>query len=249
MTGGKVHFDEMDTKLDFSFFGKSKKIKVAKDVTTIIDGLGNSNDIKDREKQIRFEISNTKSSYDKKRLEERLAKLSYGIALIKVGASTEAEMKEKKLRLEDALNAAKAAAKGGILPGGGVALIRAVKSLEDIKFENEDEELGFEIVKKASFAPAITIANNAGKNGEHVVEKILETRGSWGYNALLDKFSDLLKDGVIDPLLVTKTALKNGASIASMLLSVDAMITDKEEEKKESNFYPQNGYPDDGLDY
>ncbi|MFA6119475.1 MAG: chaperonin GroEL [Parachlamydiales bacterium] len=246
LTGATVVCDELNNSsvLDIRYFGKAKKIKVAKDASTIIEGSGEASKIKEREKQIRFEISKSKSDYDIEKLQERLAHLAGGIAVIKVGASTESEMKEKKQRVEDALHAAKAAAIEGIVPGGGVALLRCISCLDDLKYDNEEEKIGIQIIKNACYAPAITIANNAGKNGLYIAEKILETKGSWGYNALSDKFSDLIKDGVIDPVLVTKTALKNAASIASLLISVDAIITDKPTAKKEKGFdQSAMGYP------
>lgn len=171
------------------------------------------------------------SSYEKEKLEERLAKLVGGIAVIHVGAATEAEMKEKKERVEDALHATKAAVAEGIVPGGGVALIRAAKALDSVKLEG-DEAIAISILKKAIFAPAIAIANNCGKQGDVIAEKIQENKDGYGYNGLTDTFSDLIKDGVVDPVLVTKSALLHAASVAGLLLTISAMITDKPEQKK-----------------
>ncbi len=236
LSGGEVISEEkgMDIeKFDVSKLGKAKKIKIAKDATTIIEGMGSSSSIKQREKEIRTEIANSTSQYDKEKLEERLAHLVGGVAVIHVGAATESEMKEKKQRVDDALHATKAAAMQGIVPGGGVALLRCALELDNIQVEQKEEKIGIQIVKKACFAPAITIANNSGKNGEVIAEKIIEKKGAWGYNAISQQFADLIKDGVIDPVLVTKSALMNAASISSLLITAAVIITDKPEPKKQ----------------
>lgn len=238
ITGGEVISEDKGMDLenfDINKLGKAKKVKISKDATTIIDGIGSKNDIEQREKEIRAEIANTTSQYEKEKLEERLAHLIGGVAVIHVGAATEAEMKEKKQRVEDALHATKAAAMKGTVPGGGVALLRCAIELDNLQSDDFDEKLGIQIVKKACFAPAITIANNCGKNGDLIAEKIIEKKGAWGYNAVTDQFADLIKDGVIDPVLVTKNALINAASVSSLLLTIDAMITDKPEPKKKQN--------------
>jgi chaperonin GroEL len=214
--------------------GSAKIVKISKDTTTIVDGAGNSKDVQKRVTQIKFEIENSTSDYDREKLEERLAKLSGGVAVVNVGAMTEAEANEKKSRIEDALHATRAAVAQGIVPGGGVALIRACKALDALKLKG-DEAIGVEIVRKAAYAPAAAIATNCGKNGEWVAEKIAEKEGSFGYNGLTDKFSDLIKDGVIDPVLVTKSALTHAASISGMLITIAAIVTDKPEPKAKNS--------------
>ncbi|EKE21317.1 MAG: hypothetical protein ACD_7C00286G0003 [uncultured bacterium] len=196
---------------------------------------------------IKAEIANSISDFDKEKLEERLAHFVGGVAVINVGAASESEMKEKKQRVEDALNATKAAVLQGIVPGGGVALLRCALELDNMEIQNEEEKIGFQIVQKACFAPAITIASNNGKNGEVIVEKIIEKKGAWGYNAMTDQFSDLIKDGVIDPVFVTKTALINAGSISSLLITVDAMITEKNEPKKQNTMPAMGDYPMGGM--
>ncbi|MCC6127886.1 MAG: chaperonin GroEL, partial [Chlamydiae bacterium] len=213
--------------------GSAKKVKIGKEETTIIDGKGNPKAVQDRTLAIKAEVKQATSDYDREKLEERLAKLVGGVAVVNVGAVTESEANEKKARIEDALHATRAAVSEGIVPGGGVALIRASKAIGSLKLQG-DETLGAEIVRKACFAPATAIANNCGKMGQLIAEKIAEKEGSWGYNGLTDQFSDLVKDGVIDPVLVTKSSLQFAASIASMLLTIDVMITDKPEPKKAS---------------
>ena len=235
LTSGEVISQETGLELknfDENMLGAAKKIKVSKEATTIIDGSADIKKVKQREAQIRTQIRETTSEYDKEKLENRLAHLIAGVAVIHLGAATEAELKEKKQRMEDALHATKAASYKGIVPGGGVALIRCISALEQMDVKDIDEKIGFEIVKKALLSPSIAIANNAGVNGEIIAEKIKEKKGSWGYNALTNKFSDLMQDGVIDPLLVTISSLQNAASIATLLFSVAAMITDKPEKKK-----------------
>lgn len=247
LTGGEVISEDKGMDLESfneDILGKAKKIKISKEATTIIDGMGDSSDIKKREKEIRIEITNSTSQYDKEKLEERLAHLIGGVAVIHVGAATEAELKEKKQRVDDALHATKAASQMGVVPGGGVALLRCALELDNLEVENYEEKLGIQIVKKACFAPSITIANNAGKNGDLIAEKIIEKKGSWGYNAVTDQFADLVKDGVIDPVLVTKSALMNAASVSSLLITIAAMITDKPEQKKQQ-YSPMDPSMDD----
>jgi len=235
LTGGTVVTEELGMSLEdvgSEVLGHAKKIKASKEEATIIDGAGDPNIIQQRIAQLKKEIENTSSNYDREKLEERLAKLAGGVAVINVGAATETEMKEKKARVEDALHATRAAVAEGIVPGGGVALLRAVKALDKLKLEGE-EAVGAKIIREAAFAPAIAIANNCGKQGNLIAEKIFEKEGAWGYNGLTDEFTDLIKAGVIDPVLVTKSALRNAASIAGLLLTTDALITDKPEPKKE----------------
>jgi len=237
LTGAKVVTEDLGMSLenvDLSVLGQAKEIKVSKDNTTIVEGSGDTKAIKERISQIRSEISNSTSDYDKEKLEERLAKLGSGVAVIHIGAATEAEMKEKKDRVDDALHATRAAVAEGIVPGGGVALIRASKVLDSLEASDHDEKVGIEIIKKAAFAPIINIANNCGKSGDVIAEKVLEQEGNIGYNGLLDKFTDLVKDGVVDPVLVTKSALIHAASVSGLLITVAAMITEKPTPKDDS---------------
>ncbi len=234
LTGGRVLSEETGFKLEnatLKDLGRAKKVVIDKDNTTIIDGAGKKEDIEARIKQIRVQIQETTSDYDKEKLQERLAKLAGGVALIKVGAATETELKEKKARVEDALHATRAAVEEGIVPGGGVALIRTLPDLEKLKLEGE-MRLGVEIVKKALIEPAKQIADNAGFDGSVVVEKIKEGKDGFGFNASSEKFEDLMEAGIIDPTKVTRTALQNAASIASLLITTECMITEKPEEKK-----------------
>lgn len=235
LTGATVISEELGMKLEdatLEELGSAKKVTVTKESTTIVDGAGNANAIKERTKQIKGELEKATSSYDKEKLEERLAKFAGGVAVIEIGAATETEMKEKKARIEDALHATRAATAKGIVPGGGVALIRASSSLDSLKGANEDETIGIKIVREAIFAPCTEIANNAGKAGNMVAERVKEGSGGFGYNALTDSFGDLIKEGVIDPVLVTIQALINAASIAGLLITTACMITDKPEPKK-----------------
>lgn len=221
--------------------GKAKKVKISKETTTIVDGGGKAKEIKNRVAQIKTQIGQPNlSDYDREKLEERLAKFAGGVAVINVGAVTETEANEKKDRIEDALHATRAAVAQGIIPGGGVALIRAAKALEKLKLTG-DEAVGVEIIRKACFAPATAIANNCGQMGGHIAEKIAEKEGSYGYNGLTGEFSDLVKEGVIDPVLVTKSALVHAASISGMLITIAAMITDKPEPVKPWSPAPSMG--------
>lgn len=235
LTGAKVVTDELGMNLEevgLEVLGSAKKIVIEKENTTVIDGCGKPKEIQQRILQIKNELHVPAiSSYDKEKLEERLAKLSGGVAVINVGAATEAEANEKKARIEDALHATRAATSQGIVPGGGVALIRASKALEKLSC-TRDEAIGVEIIKKACFAPATAIANNCGKNGSLIAEKVAEKEGNFGYNGLNDTFSDLVKDGVIDPVLVTKSALIHAASVSGLMITIAAIITDKPEPKK-----------------
>jgi chaperonin GroEL len=229
LTGATAVFENLGIKLEnlkITDLGRAKKVLVDKDNTTIIEGAGKSSDIKARIEQIRREIANATSDYDREKLEERLAKLSGGVGKINVGAATESEMKEKKARVEDALHATRAAVEEGILPGGGVALVRAISGLKT-KGLPHDEEVGYGIVLRACRAPLIQIAANAGQDGSVVCEKVLEAQGNVGYNAASDKYEDLVKAGIIDPTKVTRTALQNAASVATLLLTSDALIAEK----------------------
>src|SRR5215470_5602432 len=229
LTGGQAIFEDLGIKLEgigLGELGRAKKIIVDKDNTTIIEGAGKSADIKGRIDQIRREIDNTTSDYDREKLEERLAKLAGGVAKINVGAATESEMKEKKARVEDALHATRAAVEEGILPGGGVALLRATSQVKPEGL-TKDQEVGYNIVVRACRAPLTTIASNAGQDGGIVCERVLEAKGNMGYNAATDAYEDLVKAGVIDPTKVTRTALQNSSSVATLLLTSDALIADK----------------------
>ena len=236
LTGATVISEEVG--LDFEtvgldVLGRAKTVKVTKDETTIVDGEGDAQLIKKRADEIRAAMTNTTSDYDREKLEERLAKFCGGVAVINVGAATETEMKEKKARVEDALHATRAAAQDGIVPGGGVALIRAAKALDSLELP-EDEMIGIDIIRKACYAPATAIADNCGKQGNLVAEKIAEKEGAFGFNGMSDEYCDLIKAGVIDPVLVTKSALKNASSISSLLVTIAAMITDKPAPKGEA---------------
>jgi chaperonin GroEL len=236
LTGATVISEEVGLSLDdfdLNILGRAKRVKIGKDDTTIVDGAGDSKEIQKRVQEIRSEIAKSTSDYDIEKLEERLAKLAGGVAVINVGAPTETELKEKKARVDDALHATRAAVAEGIVPGGGVALLRVLPILDSLNF-NGDEQVGLEIVRKAAFAPATAIANNCGKQGNLIAEKIFERQGAWGYNGLTDEFADLIKEGVVDPVLVTKSALTHAASIAGTLLTIAAMITEKPKPKSKT---------------
>ncbi len=234
LTGGQPVFESLGIKLEslkLTDLGRAKKVIVDKDNTTIIEGSGKSAEIKARIEQIRREISSSTSDYDKEKLEERLAKLAGGVAKINVGAATESEMKEKKARVEDALHATRAAVEEGILPGGGVALLRATAGLKPDGLSH-DTEVGYNIVRRACRAPITMISNNAGQDGSIVCEKVLEGKGNFGYNAATDAYEDLVKAGIIDPTKVTRSALQNAASVAVLLLTSDALIAEKPKDEK-----------------
>ncbi|MBU2530052.1 MAG: chaperonin GroEL, partial [Elusimicrobia bacterium] len=214
--------------------GKAKRVVIDKENSTIVDGAGDKAEIKKRTAQIRKQIEDTTSDYDKEKLEERLAKLSGGVAVIRVGAATETEMKAKKSKVEDAKNATKAGVEEGIIPGGGVALIRAAKVLDKIETINEDEETGVNIVRKAIFAPLRIIAENAGCDGSIVLDKVMNSSPEIGFDADKNEYVDLMKNGIIDPVKVTRTALENAASIAGTLLTTEALVTDIPEKSKDS---------------
>ena len=235
LCGGTPVFEALGLKLEnlpISDLGRAKKVIIDKDNTTLIQGGGKTGAIKARIDQIRREIENSTSDYDREKLEERLAKLSGGVAKVNVGAATESEMKEKKARVEDALHATRAAVEEGILPGGGVALLRAASAVKVAKNMTHDEEVGFNIVIRACRSPLFWIAENAGQDGGIVCEKVLDGEGNFGYNALIDKYEDVVKAGVIDPTKVTRTALVNAASVATLLLTSDALIAEKPKDDK-----------------
>ncbi|MEO8908655.1 MAG: chaperonin GroEL [Gemmatimonadaceae bacterium] len=233
LTGGQVISEEVGFKLENAVvtdLGRAKRIVVDKETTTLIDGQGDEEKIKGKIKEIKAAIDKTTSDYDREKLQERLAKLAGGVAVINVGAPTESEMKEKKARVEDALHATRAAVEEGIVPGGGVALIRAQKALKTLKLAESDEQIGVDIIRKAIEEPMRIIVQNAGGEGSIVVEKIRQSKeNNYGYNALTDEYEDLVAAGVIDPTKVTRTALQNAASIASLLLTTEAIIVEKKE--------------------
>ncbi len=240
LTGGQAIFEDLGIKLEsvgLKELGRAKKVIVEKDNTTIIEGAGKSDAIKGRIEQIRREIENTSSDYDKEKLEERLAKLAGGVAKVNVGAATESEMKEKKARVEDALHATRAAVEEGILPGGGVALLRASKAAKPDGLSH-DQEVGYKIVVRACRAPLTAIAANAGQDGGIVCEKVGEAKGNNGYNAATDVYEDMVKAGVIDPTKVTRTALQNAASVATLLLTSDALIAEAPKKDKKAAAAP-----------
>ena len=234
LTGATAVFENLGMKLEnigLAELGRAKKVIIDKDNTTIIEGGGKTADIKARIEQIRREIENASSDYDREKLEERLAKLAGGVAKINVGAATESEMKEKKARVEDALHATRAAVEEGILPGGGVALLRASSQVKP-KGLSDDESVGYQIVVRASRAPVTMISTNAGQDGSIVCEKVLSGEGNFGYNAGTDKYEDLVKAGVIDPAKVTRTAMQNATSVSTLLLTSDALIAEKPKDVK-----------------
>ncbi len=233
LTGGKLIAEELGMKLEnvtLQDLGRCKRIVIDKDNTTLVDGAGKKADIEGRIKQIRAQIEETTSDYDREKLQERLAKLVGGVAIVRVGAATEVEMKEKKARVEDALHATRAAVEEGIVPGGGVALIRASAVLDKIELEDA-ERFGVKIVKRAIEEPLRWIANNAGHEGSVVLDKVKQGKGAFGFNAFTEEYEDLLKAGIIDPTKVVRTALLNAASIAGLMLTTEAMVAEKPQEK------------------
>jgi chaperonin GroEL len=244
LTGGQVISEELGFKLEnatLADLGRAKRIVVDKDNTTLVDGRGKPDDIKGRIAEIRGAIEKSTSDYDREKLQERLAKLSGGVAVINVGAATETELKEKKARVEDALHATRAAVEEGIVPGGGVALVRAQAALEKVK-GTEDEKIGVEIVRRALEEPIRMIAQNAGAEGSIVVSRVKESKDkNFGYNAANDTYEDLVKAGVIDPTKVTRTALQNAASIAGLLLTTECVVVEKKEDKPAPSAPPGGG--------
>ncbi len=247
LTGGRAITEDLGIKLEnirIEDLGQAKKITIDKDNTTIVEGAGTSQAIEGRVKQLRAQVEDTTSDYDREKLQERLAKIVGGVAVIKVGAATETEMKEKKARVEDAMHATKAAVEEGIVPGGGVALLRGIMALNKLKLEG-DQQIGVNLVKRALEDPMRWIANNAGVEGSIVVQKVLDQKDEeWGFNAQDEKYENLVAAGVIDPAKVVRTALQNASSIASLLLTTEAMVCDIPEEKKDS---PMPGGPGGGM--
>jgi len=247
LTAGTVISEEQGYKLEnatLTYLGKAKKVTIDKDNTTIVEGGGKKEDIKKRINEIKAQIEKTTSDYDREKLQERLAKLSGGVAVLKIGAATEVEMKEKKARVEDALHATRAAVEEGIVPGGGVAYLRAGKKLETLKGANEDQTTGIEIVRKSLEEPIRMIAANAGAEGSVVVNRVKAEKDDFGYNAFSGEYENLIKSGVIDPTKVSRAALENAASVAGLLLTTEATIVEKPEEKKPAPPMPGGGMGD-----
>lgn len=241
LTGGTVISEERGYKLEnatIDFLGQADRVSIDKDNTTVVGGKGDDKDIKARINQIKAQIESTTSDYDREKLQERLAKLAGGVAVLYIGAASEVEMKEKKARVEDALHATRAAVEEGIVPGGGVALLRALKALKGLKGENADQEVGFDIISRAVQAPLRTIAANAGVEGSIVVQKVLDGKDNFGYNARTEVYEDLIKAGVIDPTKVTRSALENAASVAGLLLTTEAVVVEKPEDKSATPAMP-----------
>ena len=252
LTGAKFISEDLGIKLEsveLSDLGKAKTIVVDKENTTIVEGGGKSSDIQGRVNQIRRQIEETTSDYDREKLQERLAKLAGGVAVINVGAATETEMKEKKARVEDALHATRAAVEEGIVPGGGVALIRCLEAIDKVKGSNEDERIGVDIVKRAIEFPTRELANNAGVEGSVVVEEVKKRKGNEGYNVADNTYEDLVKAGVVDPKKVTRTALQNAASIAGLLLTTECLITEIPEKEKKTPMPGGHGGGMGDMDY
>jgi chaperonin GroEL len=247
LTGGSVISEDLGIKLEkvaLGMLGRAKKVTIDKDNTTIVSGAGKKADIEARVKQIRSQIDETTSDYDREKLQERLAKLAGGVAVIKVGGATEVEVKERKDRVDDALHATRAAVEEGIVPGGGVALLRALKSLESLNVENEDQKIGINIIRRAVQAPARQIAQNAGEDGSVIVGKILENGSyNWGYDAQSGTYGDLVGKGIIDPAKVVRTALQDAASVASLLITTEAMVAEKPKKATAAPAMPA------GMDY
>jgi chaperonin GroEL len=242
LTEGKMIAEELGIKLEnvtLKDLGRAKRVIVDKDNTTVVEGAGKKSGIEGRITQIRAQIEETTSDYDREKLQERLAKLAGGVAVVKVGAATEVEMKEKKARVEDALHATRAAVEEGIVPGGGVALIRASAGLGNLRV-SEDEKVGVRIIQKALEEPLRWIASNAGADGAVVLDKVKSGKGAFGFNAAAEEYEDLVKAGIVDPTKVVRTALQNAASVAGLLITTEAMIADKPEKKKDAPAMPHD---------
>jgi chaperonin GroEL len=250
LTGGRLISEDLGIKLEnikLEDLGKAKRVTIDKENTTIVEGEGKKNDIQGRVAQIRRQIEETTSDYDREKLQERLAKLAGGVAVINVGAATETEMKEKKARVEDALHATRAAVEEGIVPGGGVALLRAQKALDNVKDLDGDEKVGIAIVRRAVEEPTRQLADNAGREGALVVEEVKKRKGNEGYDVATGEYTDLVKAGIVDPTKVTRSALQNAASIAGLLLTTEALVTEIPEKEKTPPMPPGGGMG--GMDY
>src|SRR5205823_6107790 len=235
LTGGKVISEDLGIKLEnvkLEDLGSARRVTLDKETTTIIDGGGDTKDLQARVKTLKAQIEDTSSDYDREKLQERLAKLVGGVAIIRVGAATETEMKEKKARVEDALHATRAAVEEGIVQGGGVALIRAQKALENLRGLEADEKVGVAIVRRAVEEPTRQLADNAGAEGALIVEEVKKRKGNEGYDVSTGEYTDLVKAGIVDPTKVTRTALQNAASIAGLLLTTEALVTEIPEKEK-----------------
>jgi chaperonin GroEL len=249
LTGGQMISEEMGVKLEsisLKDLGKAKRITIDKDNTTIVEGAGESKAIEGRVKQIRAQIEETTSDYDREKLQERLAKLVGGVAVINVGAATESEMKEKKARVEDALNATRSAVEEGIVPGGGVAYLRTRPALDKLKL-SEEQQFGVNILKKALEEPIRWIAQNAGHDGSIVIEKVKNEKGNYGFDAQEEEYTDMVKAGIIDPTKVVRTALQNASSVAALLLTTEAMVAEKPKEKEKYPPMPPGGGGMEGM--
>ena len=253
LTGGKLIAEDLGIKLEaitMEDLGRAKRVTINKDNSTIVEGNGTKKGIEARVKQIRAQVEETTSDYDREKLQERLAKIVGGVAVINVGAATETEMKEKKARVEDALHATRAAVEEGIVPGGGVALVRSLKALEGLKFDSEEQQLGLELVRKAIVEPLRWIAINAGFDGSIVIEKVKEGKDAFGFNALTEVYEDMIKAGVIDPKKVVRCALQNAASVASLLITTECMIAEKPKKDSGMPAMPPGGMGGmGGMDY
>jgi chaperonin GroEL len=245
LTGGTFISEDMGVKLenvDLSMLGRAKKVKIDKESTTIVEGAGSQDAVKGRIAQIKRQIEETESDYDREKLQERLAKLAGGVAVIKVGAATETELKEKKHRVEDALSATRAAVEEGIVPGGGVALVNAIKALDNVKVDNDDEAAGVRIVRRAMEEPLRQIAANAGLEGSVVVERVKNEKPGIGFDAVTEQYVDMVKAGIVDPAKVVRSALQNAASIAGMLLTTEALVAEIPEKEKHGPHMPDMDY-------
>jgi chaperonin GroEL len=256
LTGGKCISEDLGIKLEniqLQDLGRAKRVTIDKDNTTIVEGNGSSSAIQARVSQIRKQIEDSTSDYDKEKLQERLAKLAGGVAVINVGAATETEMKEKKARVEDALHATRAAVEEGIVIGGGSALLRCIPKLEELKLKDSDEQIGVNIIKRAVEEPLRQLANNAGMEGSVVVERVKNEKKNVGFNCLDLEYEDMFEAGIADPTKVTRTALQNAASIASLLLTTEALVTEIPEEEKAPGMPPRGmggmGGMGGGMDY
>jgi chaperonin GroEL len=245
LTNGSLISEEIGIKLDsvtLDMLGSAKRVEITKEETTIIDGMGAKEEIEARCNQIRAQADETSSDYDREKLQERLAKLAGGVAVIRVGGATEVEVKERKDRVDDAMHATRAAVQEGIVPGGGVALVKSIAALDSLKAENNDQKVGINIIRQALQAPARQIANNAGDEGSVIVGKLIEAKDNTiGYNAQTGEFTDLIKAGVIDPTKVVRSALQNAASVAGLLITTEAMVAEKDEPKSAMPAAPDMG--------
>ncbi|MEO9901329.1 chaperonin GroEL [Nisaea sp.] len=250
LTGGTVVSEDLGIQLEnvsLEMLGTAKRVQITKDETTVVDGAGEKTDIEARCSQIRAQVEETSSDYDREKLQERLAKLAGGVAVIRVGGATEIEVKERKDRVDDAMHATRAAVEEGIVPGGGTALLYAVKALESLKTDNEDQKIGINIVRKAIQVPARQIANNAGEDGAVIVGKMMESKDTdWGFDAQKGEFTNLVKAGIIDPAKVVRSALQNAGSVAGLLITTEAMVAEKPEPKGAGGGMPGGGMPDMG---